>query len=221
MIIPRRFNGPPDSGHGGYCAGVFSSILDGRGPIEVTLRLPVPLDVPLTVAGTEIRSPADEVVAEIAAVPPFRALVAPVPYTEAVELSKSFADFAEHPFPTCYGCGHEREDGLRIFPGRLADGRFAAPYAVPAESTRETVWAALDCPGGWTLVGTGQVYLLGRIAVDISRVPDQGDECVVMAQIVRTGGRKALLHTTLYGPGGHVLAQARATWIALARDRHD
>lgn len=213
MIIPRRFNGPPDSGHGGYCAGVFASILDGRGPIEVTLRQPPPLDVPLTVAGTEIHDPAGQVVAEVAAVPPFRALVSPVPYAEAVELAASYAGF--EPFLTCYGCGPEREDGLRVFPSLLGDGRAVAPYAVPAEAGRESVWAALDCPGGWLLVGDGRVWVLGRMAVDISDLPEPGDECVVAAEAVRTEGRKGLVHTTLYGPAGHVLAQSRATWIAL------
>ena len=37
-----RFNGPADSGNGGYCAGVIAGFVDG--PAEVSLRAPVPLD---------------------------------------------------------------------------------------------------------------------------------------------------------------------------------
>ena len=46
--IPRRFNGPLDSGQGGYSAGVVAGFVDG--PAEVSLRRPVPLDRPLAVA---------------------------------------------------------------------------------------------------------------------------------------------------------------------------
>src|SRR5215216_7625205 len=47
LSIPGRFNGPPTSGHGGYCSGVIAGFLEG--PAEVTLRSPVPLDTPLEV----------------------------------------------------------------------------------------------------------------------------------------------------------------------------
>ena len=52
ISIDARFNGPPDSGNGGYCSGVFASFVDTSGPdagVEVTLRRPPPLDTPLTV----------------------------------------------------------------------------------------------------------------------------------------------------------------------------
>src|SRR5215213_4316915 len=47
VVIERRFNGPPDSGHGGYSAGRAAALVDG--PAEVTLRRPPPLETPLTV----------------------------------------------------------------------------------------------------------------------------------------------------------------------------
>jgi len=36
VVIARRFCGPPDTGNGGYSAGLLAQSL--RGPIEVTLR---------------------------------------------------------------------------------------------------------------------------------------------------------------------------------------
>ena len=35
VTIPARFNGPPDSGNGGYTAGVLAAAL-GASPAEVT-----------------------------------------------------------------------------------------------------------------------------------------------------------------------------------------
>jgi hypothetical protein len=215
MIIAERFNGPPGSGHGGYSAGVFSAIVDHSGPVEVTLRRPPPLNQPLTVVGTQIHAPSGDLVAEVAPVPPFQAMVSPVSYAQAGEASRSYPGFTQHPFPTCYVCGPARADGLRIFPAWLPDGRTAAPFVAPADVARETVWAALDCPGGWAVAATGRVCVLGRIAAQITALPVDGHECVVMGETVSTQGRKALVHTTLYGHGGELLAQARATWITV------
>ena len=43
VAIPARFNGPSGSGHGGYCAGLTASGVDGLA--EVSLRRPPPLAV--------------------------------------------------------------------------------------------------------------------------------------------------------------------------------
>lgn len=217
MIIDSRFNGPPGSGNGGYSAGVFSSV--GRATngalVEVTLRRPPPLDVALVAVDGEVRDPDGEVVADVRAVEPFEATVPGVPWDEAVRASASYAGFADHPFPTCYVCGPARTDGLRIFPGRLADGRTAAPFVVPAEVGPATSWAALDCPGGWSIITPGRPYVLGRMAAVVSALPAAGEECVVVGATVSTEGRKAMVHSTLYGPAGDMLAYARATWIAI------
>ena len=48
ISIPRRFNGPLESGNGGYCSGVAARFFEGAA--EVSLSRPVPLDTPLDVA---------------------------------------------------------------------------------------------------------------------------------------------------------------------------
>lgn len=211
MIIAARFNGPSGSGNGGYCAGVFA---DGAAH-EVTLRMPPPLDTPLSLRDGQVRDPDGAVVAEVAPAGEVETVVPPVRYAEAVEASTRYAGFTRHPFPTCYVCGPERTDGLRVFPGRVADNRTAAAWTVPADVSPPTVSAALDCPGGWTVIATGRPYVLGRIAVRVDRMPLAGDRCVVVGALDRAEGRKALVHTTLYGPDGTELARARATWIAV------
>ena len=44
--IDRRFRGPPDSGNGGYFAGLVAKELGGS-DVVVTLRRPAPLDADL------------------------------------------------------------------------------------------------------------------------------------------------------------------------------
>ena len=45
--IPARFNGPPNSGNGGYSCGVLAAFIDG--PSRVRLHVPLPLDRELRV----------------------------------------------------------------------------------------------------------------------------------------------------------------------------
>jgi hypothetical protein len=215
MQIPARFNGPPGSGNGGWSAGAFA-VATGPGPREVTLRRPPPLDTPLTADGSSFHAPGGELVAEVG---PVTEAIEPVPFASveaATEVSAGYAGFTEHPFPTCYVCGTERPDGLRIFPGRLPDGRTAAPWVAPGDVGEETMWAALDCPGGWSALHTGRLFVLGRIAVAIDRVPAPGTSCVVVGRADSMAGRKAITSSTVYAADGTRLAAARATWIQIA-----
>jgi len=185
----------------------------------VTLRKPPPLDTPLAVAdtgyGIQVTGPAGEVIAtarrretDIAAVPR-------VPADEARAAAQRYPGHGKHHFPTCFVCGPQHEDGLRIFPGRVGEGRTAAMFDTPPEIDVPMVWAALDCPGGWTVIEGDRPRVLGRIAAVVDELPKPGDECVVVGQVISREGRKALVRTSLYGPDGDLLARAEATWIKL------
>ena len=216
LIIPARFNGPPDTGNGGYTAGLIASYLGGT--VEVTLRTPPPLDTPLTVTrdGEEVNVRHGDTLVATARPSEVTEQVPATGYDEAVEVSKQYPGFTAHPFPTCYTCGPEREDGLRLFPGRLPDGRTAAPFTVPSDVTPATVWASLDCPGGWSVGIEARPYVLGRIAAHLYRVPEPGEHCVVTGQLLGQEGRKAFVASTLWpADGDQPYAVARATWIAL------
>jgi hypothetical protein len=218
VAVPARFNGPPGSGNGGWAAGAFAAAAGARAggpPVEVTLRVPPPLATELTVAAGAVHD-GDTLVAELAGVDGDLAAVDPVDLDTAVAAARSYPGFTAHPFPTCYVCGPEHPDGLRIFPGRLPDGRTAAPWAVPADVEFATVWAALDCPGGWCALADGRVYVLGRIAALVSELPKPGTTCVVVGAATAGSGRKAMVATSVYGADGERLATARATWIARA-----
>jgi hypothetical protein len=143
-------------------------------------------------------------------------------HAEAVAASRRYPGFEEHAFPTCFVCGPEREDGLRIFAGRLpGDDLFAATWtpdaalaAADGSVREEFVWAALDCPGAFAagFAGRGEM-LLGRMAARIDRRPRVGDAHIVTAWPLGEDGRKRYAATALYDERGALLAISRQTWI--------
>jgi hypothetical protein len=225
ITIPHRYNGPATTGNGGYSAGVVAGLLE-RAPsdaIRVTLRRPPPLETELTVRhdGPAVAVLAgDDVVAQ--AEPdglPDDDVISTVGFDEASAVARAYPGFAAHPFPTCFVCGPAREpdDGLRIYPGRLGDGRTAAPFVVPEDISPVLLWAALDCPGGWAAPQDVQPYVLGQITARIVAMPLAGDHCVAMGELLSEQGRRAFVRTAVYSSAGHALAHARATWVALAK----
>ena len=84
----------------------------------------------------------------------------------------------------------------------------------------EFVWAALDCPTGGACVGAHHLgvsgdehILLGRMAAQIDQYPMPGEQCVLVAWATGRDGRKLFANSALLGPGGAVLAIAKATWL--------
>jgi hypothetical protein len=221
MIIPPRYNGPPGSANGGYTAGMLATYVAAPGGAVVTLRQPPPLATPMDVRATDGVIEVYDGERLIASAGPAQGglsdPVPPVPWGEAMAAAGSYAGFTSHPFPTCFVCGPQRPpgDGLRLFAGRVPDGRTAAPWIVPDDIEPTLMWAAMDCPGGWAIGLEDRPYVLGRLAARVDALPAAGDGCVVMGALVAEDGRKAHVLSTVYGSDGAVLALARATWIAL------
>lgn len=231
IIIDRRFNGPPDSGYGGYTGGLLARFIDG--PAQVTLRRPPPLDTPLEVRPLDTDGvglyDGDALVAEAQAATLELPVPEPVDFDEAVRAAKAYPGFIKHPFPGCFGCGPRRTegDGLRIFPGWV-DGRVvvAAPW-LPDISLAgddgamrlEFVWASLDCAGAWALYDDaeeGRPVVLGRFAVNALAPVSPGERCVVTGWPLGWDGRKAYSGTALFGGDGSLRAHAQATWVRLS-----
>jgi hypothetical protein len=211
VIIDRHFNGPPDSGNGGITSGLLAGTTDF--PVaEVTLRMPPPLGVELTVRDGSLLHGEDVV----ATVVPGEVTLQPPP---AVPLAVAAAAPSAlgphpHPFPTCFVCGTFRTDGLGLLPGRVSPELVAVPWT-PAESSELMVWAALDCPGGWSVDLPGRPMVLGRMACVIDSLPARGVPHLVQGWSVGSAGRKVFTGTALYDASGTVLAVAQATWITL------
>ncbi|MEX0801489.1 MAG: hypothetical protein WD379_09755 [Dehalococcoidia bacterium] len=231
ITINRRFNGPPDSAHGGYLCGLIAPLLGGTA--EVTLRRRPPLDTPLEVArsdgvlalregNTLIAEAAPASVMEIEPPPP-------VTFAQAEAASRSYEGFRRHSFDTCFVCGPQRPagDGLRIFPHWVAGRDVVAAPWVPAASLAgedgavrpEFVWAALDCPGAWAFLaeaGDGRPIVLGRFAAEVAAPVYPGERYVVTGWRLGVDGRKMYAGTALHTADGELRARARATWIRLA-----
>jgi hypothetical protein len=230
IVIPERFNGPSDSGNGGYSCGAVGALVGN--PAAVSLRAPPPLERELAVErrdGAVVVRDGDTLVAEgrpagLELEPP-----EPVGLDDARSASeRGYARWSDsHPFPTCVVCGPDREplDGFRIFPGEV-EGRdvFAAPWT-PDDSLAgndglvrpECVWAALDCPTSApvALYEAGRPIVLAQLAVSIERPPRAGEPHVLMSWRLGVDGRKRRGAAALYGPGGELLALSEALWIEL------
>jgi hypothetical protein len=217
LVLSHRYRGPLTSANGGYACGRLAAYVDAE-QVEVTLRLPPPLDRPLSVEredGRVLLLDGDALVAEARPAP-----VEVQPPTPPVSIADAEAARERHvrdwspDFGECYVCGL-REDGLEIRVGPVA-GReplHAAPVAL-REAGTEFVWAAVDCPGAYAVgaEGRGEI-VLGRMTARIDRVPDVGEECVATAWPVGEDGRKLYAGTALFSSVGELLALARQTWI--------
>jgi len=247
LVVPRRFNGPPASGNGGWTAGALASRLTGAaegaegaeggaGAVGAAVRLsaPPPLD-----SAMEVRSAPDGAVEArwgsrlVLSARPLGAgdadalpVVDEVDPATAAAAAPAYRGLASHPFPTCFVCGPERAvgDGMRLTPGVPA-GRptdTACVWLPGADVDRPQVWAALDCPGGWSLDLVGRPMVLGGITAAVRRVPSPGEPCVVVGRALddeavpgRTvSGRTARTAASLWA-GGELLGTAAHVWVAV------
>ena len=225
ITIGSRYNGPPSSGNGGYVCGLLGQRIDG--PAQVTLRVPPPLERPLTLtedAGTLLLCDGDTVVAEgqaatVEARPPTT-----VGLDVAADAAQGYPGFTEHLFPTCFVCGPDRSptDGLRVFPGPVAGAAVSAAPWTPAEDLADTggrvlaevVWAALDCPSYFGGV-SGVPAVLGQLAVEVMGDVLTGEPHVALGWSRGSEGRKHFAAAAVTAADGALLAVSEATWIEL------
>jgi hypothetical protein len=253
LIVPARFCGPPSSGNGGWSAGAIAALAGDDCPadharpwptVEVSLLAPPPLDTPLPVARADDDTTDGShagVVASYDGRPVLRARcshdhlteVEPVHPDEAGAAMATYHGLGSHPFPTCFACGTGRADGdgLRIFPGRVADQddrpRVAATWT-PDRSVAEdfhaygdgrpraslpVTWAALDCVGGWAGDLEERLMVLARMSARIDSLPEIGEEHVVVGLGRGREGRKAWTSATLYDADGRVVGTAEHLWV--------
>ena len=230
VVIPKRFNGPPKSGHGGYVAGIIAEFVGG--PAEVTLRMPPPLETPLSIEheadGVVLRDDQAQVVAVGARAsldldipePPDPAAVA-----DARDASPRLLDDAL--FPGCFACGAQRAvgDGLRIFAGPVEGSDLVAAPWKPDPSLAEDdgpvadrfIWAALDCPtvGAIRVGGSPVKALLGRICCTISNALEVDETATIIAWHLGSDGRKHYSAGALFSEAGDLCAYTRTTWIEI------
>ncbi|MDV6011795.1 hypothetical protein [Haloechinothrix sp. LS1_15] len=241
VTIARRFNGPPRSANGGYACGITAGPLTERTghAAEVSLRMPPPVEHPLTLEIADQRGTLADGEALIAEARPAKVDLTPPEPVSLAEAEAAARDFsidpfrATSPFPGCFTCGPDRDDGngLRIFPGRVdRDETIVAWPWIPDPSLdagdgrvdTATVWAALDCPSGWAWYhqpGPHPPHVLGRMAAQIHHRPACGQPAVAAAWPLGEASRKRFSASALWSAEGTLLACARATWIALSEEQ--
>jgi hypothetical protein len=231
VTIPAARCGPPGVANGGWVCGTVAGHL-GAGPVEVTLRAPTPLDLPLELRAADDHatlSLGDELLVSAKRSPGTVRAPAPVDWSHARVAETRFLGHRHHPFPGCFVCGPRRAagDGLRIFPGPVA----GAPGTVATVFTPQpshagphgrlspaAVWAALDCPTGWATFAEGEVALLGRLRAEVRGDLRPNEPYLVVAEASGRDGRKIFGRAAIYHRDGRMLAASEAIWISLLAD---
>ncbi|MGW4770334.1 hypothetical protein ACWEO2_20095 [Nocardia sp. NPDC004278] len=219
VLIPSRFNGPPDSGNGGYVGGLLAERAGNAaddGAVTVILRSPPPLETPLWIRDGKLLDD-ETVVAEIRSGEFERDAPQRVEYADAAAASGSYQ--SNDMFASCFVCGSGRADGLRIEAGVVGEDRVAAPWT-PDDSLPmgpAVLWAAMDCPGGWSLPEMfDRPALLGCMTAAVHDLPEIGEPCVVVGQSHGEQGRKSFASTAVYGSDNRLLGRAEQIWIRLS-----
>ena len=240
ISIPAQFCGPPRSSNGGYFCGLVAAQADG--PVVVRLKAPPPLDTEMAVVMDGL---AGRVVCgerEIAQVIPAQGELEPsppIPKEEAAKISERGLEgsLVNHPFPTCFVCGPDREpgDGMRIFTGPNDDESLYAAvwYADPAWSSDGKVvddayvWSAMDCPSSGPAFAVALnpdsdiAYVLGTLEVRIVERPKVGAHYVVTCALDEDTGKLFRTRVSLYDDGKKLLATGAAVWVCVPRALFD
>jgi hypothetical protein len=224
--IPSQFNGPLESGNGGYCSGVIAGFIAGTA--EVSLRAAVPLDRSLDVArendGSVRVLDGETFVAEARPVSELDAEVpAAVTLQKAGQAAARYRGLLDGVFSRCFVCGRAREDAFGVFAGAVEGRQLVAspwtPSAWTADATGsvlpEFVWAVLDCPTYFATYMNEELApgVLARLAARIDAPVVAEEECVVIAWPIETDGRKRHAGSAVLSRDGEALAVARALLI--------
>lgn len=236
--VGRRFNGPHDSGNGGYAAGLIAAFFPDAQAVEATIRAPIPLEEDLHISASDEGLAAVRMTDPPALILSARAIDMPLPRVRspggeaARAASQTYRSTDDHVLPHCFVCGPARHpgDGLRIFPDWLPDQAGSeAPNPLPLVAAPwrpwpdlgdasgclapEFIWAALDCPGAFAL--NAEPILLGRITARILRRPQVEESLVVVAWRRGAERRKHFAGSAIFDDKGGLIACSEQTWIAI------
>lgn len=216
LVIDPVHCGPTASGNGGWTAGLLAAHVPDAPAVTVTLRRPPPLERPLRVrtvpSGLKLYDD-QHLVAEAEPADPPEPLSRVDPDT-ARAAEAAYPGLDHHPFPRCFVCGPRASAGLRLRPGPVAPGGTACTWTPARDHTTPThLWAALDCPGGWTEDLEGRPMVLGRITAAVRRAPSAGESLVVVGALLDRSVRTSRTATTVYDAAGDSVGTAAQTWV--------
>jgi hypothetical protein len=222
LRVPDRFAGPVGFANGGWLAGMVAQA-SGLDPAEVTLRQPIPLDVDLILDDGRLLL-GDELLVEVRPGEFTRDIPAVVSLEQAQAGESRSLVRSSPEYGNCLVCGVDRPDGYGLRPGAVT-GRAdtvacvwrpgsLTPLLDPADVIPAT-WAALDCPGVWTIDAPNDPMLLGRMTAQVLTPPNLNDDVIAVGQRYTREGRKMFTSTALFSVDGALLAHAEQIWIAV------
>lgn len=220
VSIDGQFQGPDGIANGGYLAGRFG----GHGPARIVLRNPARVDTPLQAVRTHFGLTLLDGEAQIMNVEPCDAPdpVGVIPSAAEID-DLSTPDLTAHPFPRCFVCGPDNEQGLRILFRKTGVG-VAATFTLPVTEPvglppHVAIAGALDCSSGWAVYAPSEAGVLGTFEYVVLNEPEPGQQLTVVAERRDRSGRKRIAGSSVFDTTGALVGTALATWIDIPYSR--
>jgi hypothetical protein len=228
------FQGPTDSGQGGWTAQRFLAAVPTDHPLTAAIRAAIPLDTDLAVIERDDRwelvDPDGATIMIADRWEPAFADTTPVTIADAEAARRRFLDTVEeHPVPSCFSCGH-LPDSMGVHAGPLADGtdRFATDWTVPdwavddhGEVDPGALWAAIDCCAAWW-VGWSRER---RVALTVQYAVEELHPLVPGGTYSLVGwggdhdpewdGRKRHAASAAFDASGRCVARSTSFWVSI------
>lgn len=229
ITIPWTTNGPPGSGHGGACAGIFANAA-GLRDARVRLHAPIPLETRLEVGVADDMTVITDGGTTIATV---HELDGPLEVGQFGRVSEADVKAAQarfldhhdgvHMAPTCFACGNARPDslGLDLRPAQIPDtglGVTAWRPELEGAVPNWLVWAALDCPSGFPALASvepDEAVVTGELSVQTNRQLRGDGDHQILGRRTGRNGRVFTTEAAIVDEAGVCCAVAMATWIVV------
>jgi acyl-coenzyme A thioesterase PaaI-like protein len=125
----------------------------------------------------------------------------------------------------CFGCGDRNTEGLGIdfdVDGRRVEGRFIAREShqgFPGVAHGGIAAAALDEAMGWAMYAAGAWAMTARMEVKYRKPLPLNQHLLVTAEVTRERGRFLEATARISSAGGERLADAKALFVRLPKER--
>ncbi|MRH88349.1 hypothetical protein GFY24_12990 [Nocardia sp. SYP-A9097] len=229
LTIPDHIQGYPELAFGGYVAGMLAD-RSGASTVRVDFRRPIAVSTPVILTSdaghSALTSPDGTLLVE--ARPSVLTLEAPPApsWPEAKTATETAISNPNRTITACYGCGAACAPGrgIRLFswtrPGhRMMTAAWTPDPALAAENGElgtESVWSALDCPGGLAAFAYSEMaqgaFTAALTATQLHPI-HAGEDYISHAWPITRDGRKHTVGVALSTPDGELCALAEALWI--------